>query len=110
VDEISQLLTNLVDDLRIGGTMIHCLHLEDIKDYENNPFAFLSETSSTYTKCVQSSRGNRVRRNQWRYLFSQIKGLDSRFIYEWSRRDKELPKTIDQSIIYDEENDLRISQ
>ncbi len=109
VEDVTALLENLTSLLRPGGTMIHAIHLEDHRDTESRPFAFLSEPAKTYTRAVQTRRGNRIRASRWRDLFCQTKGLDPAFFYEWIRRDRDLPETIDSSVVYEDETDLRTS-
>lgn len=107
VVDIEPLLCNLASALSPGGTMIHCIHLEDHKDIIEDPFAFLSE--ATYTSRDETERGNRLRRSQWHAIFSQFKEMGFSFIYEWSREDKSLPGEISSSVLYQDEGDLRIS-
>ncbi|MGA1826353.1 MAG: hypothetical protein ACMUIP_16990 [bacterium] len=109
IDTIQSLLNNIVIDLKSGGTMIHCIHLEDHKDIQNHPFDFLSEPHSSYTPALQHNRGNRIRRSQWYHIFNNLENIQCEFIYEWIRRDKTLPAHIDPSIIYEDEDDLKIS-
>ena len=88
--------------------MIHHIHLEDHKNINNNPFAFLSLEEKVYSRELQNAQGNRIRSSQWQSIFSQT-GLGFEVFYEWSRLDKELPEIIDSSISYENENDLRTS-
>jgi hypothetical protein len=109
VADIIPLLKNLEKDLAVGGYMIHCIHLEDHKDFANAPFAFLSEPEDKYTREIQTGRGNRLRRSQWTSILSGISGVDFKYIYEWSCHDGKLPENIDSSIHYIDEEDLRYS-
>lgn len=108
VDDIPHMLNNTSKSLKSGGAMVHLIHLEDHKDF-NNPFDFLSDDINSYRRDVQTIRGNRVRRRQWHNFFSQLNDIDFRFIYEWNRKDKDLPPKIDPSVYYEDENDLRVS-
>ncbi len=109
VEDLPALLRNLTADLEPGGTMIHAIHLEDHRDIRNRPFPFLAEPASGYGRDQQTEHGNRIRRSEWRRLFDQVAGLESRFIYQFSRRDKELPDRIDPQVAHQGEADLRIS-
>ena len=109
IDDVSALLNNLVGSLCEGGTMIHCIHLEDHKDIQGDPFAFLDIPGNQYTRKLQSNRGNRIRCSEWRRLFGNIDGVKTDFIYDYSRIDKPLPESIDRSISYSDEADLRTS-
>jgi hypothetical protein len=108
-DDVLALLTNLVESLNQGGTMIHCIHLEDHKDINICPFDFLSIPKNQYTRKLQSARGNRIRCSEWRMIFGDLEGTNTDFIYSYSRLDKDLPETIDPSISYYDEHDLRTS-
>ncbi len=105
---VAPLLKNLADSLNPGGSMVHCIHLEDHRDF-NDPFVFLSASEGDYTDKVQTIRGNRIRRSQWRRFFGEIPGIESRFIYEWSRIDRKLPEKISPEVLYENEQDLRVT-
>ncbi len=109
LEDIPALMKNLVSMLNNGGTMLHSIHLEDHRDFVDEPFAFLSEPLEAYSREIQSQRGNRLRKSHWREIFNQIEDIDFRFIYEWNRLDKALPQTIDPSIKGLDEEDLRSS-
>ena len=108
-EDVPALLRNLAADLEPGGAMIHAIHLEDHRDIQNRPFSFLAAPAASYGRHLQTEHGNRIRRSEWRRLFDQVADLESRFIYEFSRRDKALPERIDTSIAHEGEADLRIS-
>lgn len=109
VNDIPGLLDNLVGMLNQDGVMIHCIHLEDHKDISGDPFSFLSIPDIQYSRILQSNRGNRVRYSGWKKLFENLDGTSTEFFYIYSRKDKPLPKSIDSSISYNDEDDLRIS-
>ncbi len=109
VNDVPDLLNNLVNSLNVGGTMIHCVHLEDHQDIVGDPFNFLDIHENQFTPTLQSNRGNRIRCNQWRKLFDDLKGTNTDFIYCYSRLEKPLPEVIDSSISYVDEDDLRVS-
>jgi len=108
-EDVAMLLDNLAADLSPRGTMIHCIHLEDHRDFSGHPFEFLSIPEETYTRALESSRGNRIRRSGWEDYFGGIKDTKSSFIYVWSRLGRELPTHIDQSVGYEDTDDLRVS-
>ena len=108
-DDIAPLLKNLTRDLRKGGFMTHAIHLEDHDGIQNDPFGFLAAPLDKFPPAVQSERGNRLRKSQWEAVFAAIPDLETRFLYEWRRRDKKIPDTIDPSISYQDEDDLRTS-
>ena len=89
--------------------MIHCIHLEDHKDINRYPFDFLNIAENQYTRKLQSERGNRIKCSEWRRIFGDLEGTNTDFIYSYSRIDKALPESIDPSISYYDEHDLRTS-
>ena len=109
VGDISPLLESLVAHLNPGGTMVHAIHLEDHRGIAEAPFPFLGEAASDYGPGQQTLHGNRVRRSEWRRMFGEMEGFESRFIYEFSRLDKPLPEKIDGAVVYEDEEDLRVS-
>jgi hypothetical protein len=109
VDDIVPLLENLVSSLSEDGFMFHFIHLADHRDMGEKPFDFFVYSKEAYSKELQSTWGNRIRRSQWKEIFSNLKHFDYKFIFEWSCNDRELPQKIDSSIKYIDEEDLRIS-
>ena len=108
VDDIVLLLENLESSLSENGFMFHLIHLEDHKNFEK-PFDFFVYPQEFYSRELQTRWGNRIRRSRWSQIFSNLKHTDSRFVFEWLRKDRELPEKIDSSIHYSDEEDLRIS-
>ena len=108
-EDLEEILLNLTVDLNPNGVMLNCIHLEDHQNFYYKPFDFLSIPSNEYSRIDQTLRGNRIRRSTWQKIFSNIKNAESTFIYEWSRQDKDIPKIIENSISYENEEDLRIS-
>ncbi|MEH2237158.1 hypothetical protein [Nostoc sp.] len=109
VDDVVPLLENLVSNLSEDGFMFHLIHLLDHKNLSERPFDFFVYQQEAYSKELQSRWGNRIRRSQWKQIFSNLKHLNSKFVFEWSCKDGELPEKIDSSIQYTDEEDLRIS-
>ncbi|MEH1768654.1 methyltransferase domain-containing protein [Nostoc sp.] len=109
VDDVVPLLKNLVSSLSEDGFMFHLIHLLDHRNMDERPFDFFVYQHEAYSRDLQSRWGNRIRRSQWKQIFSNLKHLDSKFVFEWSCKDGELPEKIDSSIQYIDEEDLRIS-
>jgi hypothetical protein len=109
VDDVVPLLKNLVSSLSEDGFMFHLIHLLDHKNLNERPFDFFVYQQEAYSIKLQSRWGNRIRRSQWAQIFSNLKDMDSKFLFEWSCKDRELPEKIDPSIQYIDEEDLRIS-
>lgn len=109
VDDVVPLLENLVSSLSEDGFMFHLIHLLDHNNMAEKPFDFFIYKGEAYSRELQSNWGNRIRRSQWKEIFSKLKYLDYKFIFEWSCKDRELPQQIDSSIQYIDEEDLRIS-
>jgi SAM-dependent methyltransferase len=107
--DLAPLVGNLAAALRPGGFMIHAVHLEDHRDIDGDPFAFLAEPASGFGREQESDHGNRLRRSGWRQLLDEQPALDWRFIYEFRRLDRELPSPIDPSVAHEGEDDLRVS-
>ncbi len=109
VEDVTPLLENLASGLSEDGFMFHLIHLVDHKDLENKPFDFLIYSQEAYPRELQTRWGNRIRRSQWQEIFSHIKSLDFKFVFEWSCKEKALPTEINPCIQYIDEEDLRIS-
>jgi hypothetical protein len=107
--DVPAVLRNLNQDLKAGGEMLHCIHLEDHKDAAANPFAFLSIPNKQYFPSNESDRGNRLRKSGWEKEFQKLENLTTKLFYSWSCNDKKLPDTIDSSVQYSNESDLRVS-
>jgi hypothetical protein len=109
VDDVVPLLENLASSLSEDGFMFHLIDLVDHRNGKEKPFDFFIYQQKAYSRELQSRWGNRIRRSQWKQIFSNLKHLDAKFVFEWSRKSGELPEKIDSSIQYTDEEDLRIS-
>ena len=109
VNDVGALLANLESCLNPGGTMIHCIHLEDHQDIVGDPFRFLDIPGDNFTPMLQSNRGNRIRNSQWCKLFNELENTRTEYIYRYSRLEKPLPAEIDSSVSYVDVDDLRVS-
>lgn len=107
--DVSSLLENLVVSLAPGGTMLHCIHLEDHRDFDRNSLGFLGIASESYTRELQTNWGNRIRMSDWERIFDNLAGTGTEIIYNYRRQDVPLPNAIDPSIPYEDEADLRTS-
>lgn len=104
-NDLEDLLTNLSSLLAPNGIMVHWVHLEDHEDYENNPFAFFTDSEWTRSDCY--ARGNRIRPSQYLEILNQISSLTTIVPIHWFRNDDSLPPVIDSSVKYRDEKDLR---
>jgi hypothetical protein len=102
--QIASVLANLATDLTPGGFMVHRIHLEDHRAIDDDPFAFLEETS--FDSGEQGRRGNRIRPSEWMRMFEATPGLESRPLFLWTNPDARLPAHIDPSIRYVDKEDL----
>jgi hypothetical protein len=109
VDDVVPLFHNLTNGLTEDGFMFHLIHLSDHRDLLNKPFDFLIYSQEEYSRYLQTTWGNRIRRSHWQQIFSQFSQLDCKFVFEWSCNDKELPDKINPCIQYIDEEDLRVS-
>jgi len=109
VADVRNLLENLVASLNPGGTMLHCIHLEDHRDFDRNSLDFLGIASDRYTRELETNWGNRIRMSEWEKVFENLAGTRTELIYTYLRADVPLPTAIDPSIKYRDEIDLRTS-
>jgi hypothetical protein len=109
LNDIPNLLCRLNQALTSGGIMIHCIHLEDHKDYHSRPFAFYSEPETEFPADVSLDRGNRIRSSGWKYLFDEMKDVKTCYLYEWSRKDVNLPEFVHSSVSHQGFADLRVT-
>ncbi|MCC5655209.1 hypothetical protein LC609_36770 [Nostoc sp. XA013] len=107
VDDVVPLLKNLISSLSEDRFMFHLIHLLDHNNLNEKPFDFFVYQQEAYSMELQSRWGNRIRRSQWAQIFSNLKDVDSKFLFEWSCKDRELPEKIDPSIQYIDEEDVR---
>jgi hypothetical protein len=108
-DDVPALLANVSADLGDRGQMLHAMNLEDPWNLQNDPFGFLGISSSEYGRQEQNRRGNRIRKSGWTELFDQLDSDTWRILYSYSRYDRPLPTSIDESVRYVDEADLRVS-
>ncbi len=106
--DVPRLLRNLVADLQPGGSMLHCIHLEDHQDSRGAPFAFLAPQSA-FDASEEGRRGKRLRRSGWAAAFDALSGLEWRMAYEWKRSSSLLPDRIDPTVAHEGTEDLRVS-
>jgi hypothetical protein len=109
LQNLHSLLLNIQLSLKPGGMQAHCIHLEDHKDISGNPYEFLSMAEHYYDQSMQTDRGNRMRGSQWEKLFSSLQQSEFRLLYKWTRDDRCLPGRIDPSIVYEDDEDLRVT-
>lgn len=109
IDDVVPLLENIINGLAEDGFMFHLIHLSDHKDLINRPFDFLTYSQEDYSRYLQTTWGNRIRRSQWQQIFSQFPQLYFKFVFEWSCNDRQLPDKINPCIQYIDEKDLRVS-
>ena len=108
-EDVVSVLNNLTGILDANGSMIHCIHLEDHKDIPHDPFQFLSISKDGYPRSSETSRGNRIRYSEWKKVFGDLKDVSTQYIYCHSRRDIHIPESIDSSVSFLDEEDLRVS-
>lgn len=109
VHNAEKLLRNLSHCLNPGGSMIHCIHLEDHKDSQSAPFEFLKIAHDEYTEFEQQQRGNRMRVSHWQKIFESLENCSSSAIYSHIREDVKPPIVSDLSVSYESEDELRVS-
>ncbi|GJL78104.1 MAG: hypothetical protein NPINA01_10930 [Nitrospinaceae bacterium] len=107
--DIDPIFDNLLKITSGHGFMIHSIHLEDHADFQFHPLRFLTVPNEKYDEHCETERGNRIRASQWKDLIQKLENSNSKVLYEFQRDAELLPKTIDPSIKYTDENDLRTS-
>jgi SAM-dependent methyltransferase len=106
---VETIVENLYASLGPGGFMLHAIHLEDTRSFEEDPFAFYQLSEKEYPVANHSIRGNRIRASQWERLFDRVSPGKARLLYKWARDERALPTKIDPSIDYSDQEDLRVS-
>jgi hypothetical protein len=107
-ESIRPLLTSVTADIKPGGCMIHCIHLEDHRNF-NAPFDFYTEPATAFDSRTQTIRGNRIRRSEWATIFNELPLTNSRELYAYRRTNRPVPAAIDGSIKFVDDDDLRIT-
>jgi SAM-dependent methyltransferase len=87
------LLAHLTAMLRPGGIMVHNIHLEDHRDIDGAPFAFLA-ADSDWTEADHDSRGNRLRASDWLRLVEAAPGTRVVRVQPLIKPGTELPGTL----------------
>ena len=108
LDDVAAVLATLASALRPGGQMLHAVHLEDHRNFIDDPWAFLGVPSAEWDRTAQTAFGNRLRASQWRHTFRETAGLESQISWSWSRYDRPLPPQIESSIGVTDPNDLQV--
>ncbi len=106
---VEPIAENLYGSLRPGGWMAHAIHLEDTRSFEKAPFAFYALPEAQYPVAYHSIRGNRLRASHWESLFNRLAPGRTRVLFSWMRDAQLLPATIDASVRYTSQEDLRTS-
>lgn len=88
------ILANLHAALAPGGRMIHNIHLEDHRDFENAPFAFLA-ADSDYREGDADARGNRLRASDWLAMAEALPGAEVTVNLRAERDVALLPRRLD---------------
>ena len=103
------LLTNLFAMLAPTGVMVHNIHLEDHRDIEGAPFAFLA-ADTDWSDADHDSRGNRLRASDWVRMVEAIPGAAVSRVEPLFKADAALPPGIDPAFRGYDEADLRTSR
>jgi cyclopropane fatty-acyl-phospholipid synthase-like methyltransferase len=106
---VEAIAANLHASLRLGGSMMHAIHLEDTRSLKEDPFAFYRLSEAEYPVKFHSIRGNRLRASQWEKMFDRITHGKTRTLYRWTRSESTIPDKINASIEYTDRKDLRTS-
>lgn len=69
------ILRSVYASLRPGGMMVHSIHLDDHRDIERAPYAFLA-ADSDWSLAEEDQRGNRLRASDWVKLAQRIEAAE----------------------------------
>ncbi|HEY0572293.1 MAG TPA: class I SAM-dependent methyltransferase, partial [Enterovirga sp.] len=103
------ILGNLLAMLRPAGTMVHNIHLEDHRDIEGDPFAFLA-AGGDWTNADHDSRGNRLRASDWVRIVESIPGAVVARVVPMIKSGTRLPDALDPAFAAYDPIDLRTSR
>lgn len=101
------ILANLAAMLAPGGTMLHAIHLEDHRDFEGAPFAFLA-ADTDWTEADADKRGNRLRASDWLRIARAVPGAEI-VAAKPEIRETALPARLDPRFACYDPDDLRTS-
>lgn len=102
-------LTNLLSMLRPDGMMVHNIHLEDHRDIDGAPFAFLA-AGTDWTDADHDSRGNRLRASDWARMVEAIPGAAVARVEPLLKPGADLPEKLAASFRGYDPVDLRTSR
>jgi hypothetical protein len=103
------ILGNLLAMLRPTGTMVHNIHLEDHRDIEGDPFAFLA-AGTDWSDADHDSRGNRLRASDWVRIVESIPGAVVARVAPMIKSGTRLPDALDPAFAAYDPIDLRTSR
>ena len=103
------LLTNLLAMLAPTGVMIHNIHLEDHRDIEGAPFAFLA-ADTDWSDADHDSRGNRLRASDWVRMVESVPGAVVARVVPTIKAGTRLPEALDPAFAAYDPVDLRTSR
>ena len=103
------LLTNLFAMLAPTGVMIHNIHLEDHRDIEGAPFAFLA-ADTDWSRADDDSRGNRLRASDWSRIVDSVPGAVVAGVVPMIKPGTRLPEVLDPAFAAYDPVDLRTSR
>lgn len=106
VGAAASILANLAAMLAPGGTMLHAIHLEDHRDFEDAPFGFLAADTDWTDDADQ--RGNRLRASDWLRIAGAVPGVEI-VAAKPEIRDAALPARLDPRFAGYDPDDLRTS-
>jgi SAM-dependent methyltransferase len=105
--EAQTILQTLFAMLAPNGTMVHAIHLEDHRDFERTPLAFLA-ADSDWREEDHDQRGNRLRASDWLRLAEKLPSALLTGVHKSIRADVSLPASIDPKFSTYDREDLRV--
>jgi hypothetical protein len=89
--------------------MIHNIHLEDHRDIEGAPFAFLA-ADTDWSDADHDSRGNRLRASDWVRMVESVPGAVVARVVPTIKAGTRLPEALDPAFAAYDPVDLRTSR
>lgn len=106
--QAGSIMKSLARLVRPGGWMYHYIHLEDHRDFVNDPFGFLG-AGDDYVEGQADVRGNRLRASEWMLILDELKEFKWESYPHAIRSDVALPSPLADKYLTYALDDLRTS-
>ena len=106
VADAASILASLAAMLKPGGVMVHAIHLEDHRDFQNAPLAFLA-ADTDWSEADADRRGNRLRGSDWMRMAKDLDGTEV-VAADAHVSATELPASLDPRLAAYDRDDLKV--